>query len=60
MTFMEGFLIFFAFGGAYIFWNLSDLIGAKAEELREQTRKLKLENDQAEENREKLKVAAQP
>ncbi|MEC4594289.1 MULTISPECIES: hypothetical protein [Nitrospirillum] len=48
MTFTDGIMLLLLFGGAFGLWNLSDLVEAKEEEIRERTRKLKLENDREE------------
>ncbi|TWB30157.1 hypothetical protein [Nitrospirillum viridazoti] len=48
MTFTDGLLLLLLFGGGFALWNLSDLIEAKEQEIRERTRKQKLENDREE------------
>ncbi|MBB6254583.1 hypothetical protein [Nitrospirillum iridis] len=58
MTFTDGLLLLFLFGGGFVFWNLSDLIEAKEEEVRERARKLKLENDREEQRMKQEATAA--
>ncbi|TWB43903.1 hypothetical protein [Nitrospirillum pindoramense] len=48
MTLTDGLLLLLLFGGGFGLWNLSDLLEAKEEEVRERARKLKLENDREE------------
>ncbi|MEE3623837.1 hypothetical protein UCD39_07515 [Nitrospirillum sp. BR 11752] len=48
MTLTDGLLLLLLFGGGFGLWNLSDLLEAKEEEIRERARKLKLENDREE------------
>ncbi|MEA1652522.1 hypothetical protein UAJ10_26365 [Nitrospirillum sp. BR 11164] len=60
MTLTNGLLVVVLLGGAFVFWNLSDLIEAKEQELRERARKLKLENDREERRIQQEQDAAVP
>ncbi|TWB23357.1 hypothetical protein FBZ89_102110 [Nitrospirillum amazonense] len=60
MTVSDGLLLLLLFGGAFGLWNLSDLLEAKEQELRERARKLKLENDREERRIQQEQDAAVP